>query len=60
MSTSASPAIGDLYPDVAVPENAGRWITSVQHKCHRSAAQSAGQISQVNAHGERTVGGKRS
>jgi predicted nucleic acid-binding protein len=22
---------GDLYPDVAVPKNAGRWIASVQH-----------------------------
>jgi len=22
---------GDLYPDVSVPQNAGRWISSVQH-----------------------------
>ena len=34
---------GDLYPDVSVPKNAGRWIASVQHHMamageHRSAA----------------------
>lgn len=33
----------DLYPDVAVPKNAGRWIGSVQHRMarageHRSAS----------------------
>ena len=34
---------GDLYPDVSVPKNAGRWISSVQHHMakageHRSAS----------------------
>ena len=34
---------GDLYPDVAVPKNAGRWIATVQHQMaragqHRSAS----------------------
>jgi predicted nucleic acid-binding protein len=34
---------GDLYPDVSVPKNAGRWIASVQHHMarageHRSAS----------------------
>ena len=34
---------GDLYPDVSVPKNAGRWIASVQHQMaraggHRSAS----------------------
>lgn len=34
---------GDLYPDVAVPKNAGRWISSVQYQMaraghHRSAS----------------------
>jgi predicted nucleic acid-binding protein len=34
---------GDLYPDVSVPKNAGRWIASVQHRMaqageHRSAS----------------------
>jgi len=34
---------GDLYPDVSVPKNAGRWISSVQHQMaragqHRSAS----------------------
>jgi predicted nucleic acid-binding protein len=34
---------GDLYPDVPVPKNAGRWIASVQHRMarageHRSAS----------------------
>ena len=34
---------GDLYPDVSVPKNAGRWIASVQHYMaqageHRSAS----------------------
>jgi predicted nucleic acid-binding protein len=33
---------GDLYPDVSVPKNAGRWIAAVQHQMarageHRSA-----------------------
>ncbi|MGP4084461.1 PIN domain-containing protein [Streptomyces sp. KR55] len=33
----------DLYPDVSVPKNAGRWISSVQHRMaqageHRSAS----------------------
>ncbi|MFE3033459.1 PIN domain-containing protein [Streptomyces canus] len=33
----------DLYPDVSVPKNAGRWIGSVQHRMarageHRSAS----------------------
>jgi predicted nucleic acid-binding protein len=33
----------DLYPDAAVPKNAGRWISSVQHRMaqageHRSAS----------------------
>ena len=33
----------DLYPDVAVPKNAGRWISAVQHRMaqageHRSAS----------------------
>jgi predicted nucleic acid-binding protein len=34
---------GDLYPDVSVPKNAGRWIATVQHHMarvgeHRSAS----------------------
>lgn len=34
---------GDLYPDVSVPKNAGRWISAVQHNMarageHRSAS----------------------
>jgi predicted nucleic acid-binding protein len=34
---------GDLYPDVSVPKNAGRWISAVQHQMarageHRSAS----------------------
>lgn len=34
---------GDLYPDVSVPKNAGRWIAAVQHRMarageHRSAS----------------------
>jgi predicted nucleic acid-binding protein len=33
----------DLYPDVAVPKNAGRWIDAAQHRMarageHRSAS----------------------
>ncbi|MFJ8599304.1 PIN domain-containing protein [Streptomyces shenzhenensis] len=33
----------DLYPDVSVPKNAGRWISAVQHRMaqageHRSAS----------------------
>ncbi|EFL33639.1 conserved hypothetical protein [Streptomyces viridochromogenes DSM 40736] len=33
----------DIYPDAAVPKNAGRWISSVQHRMaqageHRSAS----------------------
>ncbi|CAM5350685.1 hypothetical protein SALBM311S_08707 [Streptomyces alboniger] len=33
----------DLYPDVSVPKNAGRWIGAVQHRMarageHRSAS----------------------
>lgn len=33
----------DLYPDVAVPKNSGRWISAVQHRMaqageHRSAS----------------------
>ncbi|MEU7031268.1 PIN domain-containing protein [Streptomyces sp. NPDC046275] len=38
-----SEMFADLYPDVAVPKNAGRWIGSVQHRMakageHRSAS----------------------
>ena len=38
-----SEMFGDLYPDVSVPKNAGRWIASVQHHMaqageHRSAS----------------------
>ena len=27
---------GDLYPDVSVPKNAGRWISSAQHHMARA------------------------
>jgi predicted nucleic acid-binding protein len=26
---------GDLYPDISVPKNAGRWIATVQHRMAR-------------------------
>ncbi|HSA49723.1 MAG TPA: PIN domain-containing protein [Yinghuangia sp.] len=28
----------DLYPDVSVPKNAGRWISAVQHRMARAGA----------------------
>jgi predicted nucleic acid-binding protein len=30
---------GDLYPDVAVPKTAGRWIAAVQHQMARAGEQ---------------------
>ena len=32
---------GDLYPDVSVPKNAGRWIASVQHHMAQAASTAA-------------------
>ena len=32
---------GDLFPDVAVPKNAGRWIASVQHHMAKAASTAA-------------------
>jgi hypothetical protein len=29
---------GDLYPEVSVPKNAGRWIASVQHYMAQAGA----------------------
>jgi predicted nucleic acid-binding protein len=46
---------GDLYPDVSVPENSGRWIGGVQHKMarageHRSASAVDLMIAATAAH----------
>ena len=50
----------DLYPDVAVPKNAGRWISSVQHRMakageHRSASAVDLIIAATAAHHGLTV-----
>jgi predicted nucleic acid-binding protein len=50
----------DLYPDVAVPKNAGRWIASVQHHMamageHRSASAADLMIAATAAHHGLTV-----
>lgn len=51
---------GDLYPDVSVPKNAGRWIASVQHQMaqageHRSASVVDLMIAATAAHHGLTV-----
>jgi len=51
---------GDLYPDVSVPKNAGRWISSVQHHMaqageHRSASAIDLIIAATAAHHGLTV-----
>ena len=51
---------GDLYPDVSVPKNAGRWISSVQHHMakageHRSASAMDLMIAATAAHHGLTV-----
>ena len=51
---------GDLYPDVAVPKSAGRWIASVQHDMaavgeHRSASAVDLMIAATAAHHGLTV-----
>jgi predicted nucleic acid-binding protein len=51
---------GDLYPDVSVPKNAGRWISSVQHQMarasqHRSASAVDLMIAATAAHHGLTV-----
>ncbi|WP_024756967.1 PIN domain-containing protein [Streptomyces exfoliatus] len=50
----------DLYPDVSVPKNAGRWIGSVQHRMaragdHRSASAVDLMIAATAAHHGLTV-----
>lgn len=50
----------DLYPDVSVPKNAGRWITAVQHRMartgeHRSASAVDLIIAATAAHHGLTV-----
>lgn len=50
----------DLYPDVSVPKNAGRWITTVQHHMarageHRSASAVDLIIAATAAHHGLTV-----
>ncbi|PCG83009.1 VapC toxin family PIN domain ribonuclease [Streptomyces sp. WZ.A104] len=50
----------DLYPDVAVPKSAGRWIASVQHRMaragqHRSASAVDLVIAATAAHHGLTV-----
>jgi predicted nucleic acid-binding protein len=50
----------DLYPDVAVPKSAGRWIGGVQHKMaragtHRSASAVDLMIAATAAHHGLTV-----
>jgi hypothetical protein len=32
----------DLYPDVSVPKNAGRWIASVQHHMAQAGEHRSG------------------
>jgi predicted nucleic acid-binding protein len=51
---------GDLYPDVSVPKNAGRWIASVQRHMaqaseHRSASAIDLMIAATAAHHGLTV-----
>ena len=51
---------GDLYPDVSVPKNAGRWIASVQHHMaragqHRSASAVDLMVAATAAHHGLTV-----
>jgi len=51
---------GDLYPDVSVPKNAGRWIGAVQHQMarageHRSASAVDLIIAATAAHHGLTV-----
>jgi len=51
---------GDLYADVSVPKNAGRWISSVQHRMamtgeHRSASAVDLMIAATAAHHGLTV-----
>jgi predicted nucleic acid-binding protein len=51
---------GDLYPDVAVPKNAGRWIAGVQRQMarageHRSASAVDLMIAATAAHHGLTV-----
>jgi predicted nucleic acid-binding protein len=51
---------GDLYPDVSVPKNAGRWIASVQHHMaqageHRSASAVDLMIAATAAHHGLTI-----
>jgi predicted nucleic acid-binding protein len=51
---------GDLYPEVSVPKNAGRWISSVQHLMaradeHRSASAVDLMIAATAAHHGLTV-----
>ena len=51
---------GDLYPDVSVPKNAGRWIASVQHHIakageHRSPSAVDLMIAATAAHHGLTV-----
>jgi predicted nucleic acid-binding protein len=51
---------GDLYPDVSVPKNAGRWISSVQHHMakageYRSASAVDLMIAATAAHHGLTV-----
>jgi predicted nucleic acid-binding protein len=51
---------GDLYPDVAVPKTAGRWISSVQYQMsragqHRSASTVDLIIAATAAHHGLTV-----
>ncbi|UGQ13343.1 PIN domain-containing protein [Yinghuangia sp. ASG 101] len=50
----------DLYPDVSVPKNAGRWIAAVQHRlarggAHRSASAVDLIIAATAAHHGLTV-----
>jgi predicted nucleic acid-binding protein len=50
----------DLYPDVSVPKNAGRWMASVQHHMaqagqHRSASAIDLMIAATAAHHGLTV-----
>ena len=55
-----SEMFGDLYPDVSVPKNAGRWIASVQHHMatageHRRASAVDLMIAATAAHHGLTV-----
>lgn len=50
----------DLYPDVSVPKNAGRWISSVQHRMaqageHRSVSAVDLMIAATAAHHGMTI-----